>query len=211
MPKIICCRSRHRPTWICSLALIALLLSTCNGPGDPTVGTKTDARLRATSPQQDEFLQIAEQLEQSQNPFLGRKQIAVLERKLGNPRLPMVAVAQLQNRLWQHYLRVGDLDNARQSIEHLATMASMHPNLPTEVRARIHQKRALTFLRQAEVYNCINQHNRDCCIFPLQGGWRTQRKSPGTRSAAESARQTETAARRSGGRVALESSQYGDR
>ncbi len=178
MPKIICCRSRHRPAWIYSLALMALLLSACNGPDDPAVGTKTDARVQAAAPQQDEFLQIAEQLEQSQNPFLGREQIAVLERKLGNPRLPMAAVAQLQNQLWQHYLRVGDLDNARQSIEHLATMAAMHPHLPTEVQARIHQKRALTFLRQAEVYNCINKHNRDCCIFPLQAGGVHSEKAP---------------------------------
>ena len=178
MPKIICCRSRHRPVWIYSLALMALLLSACNGPNDPAVGTKTDARLQAAAPQQDEFLKIAEQLEQSQNPFLGREQIAVLERKLGNPRLPMAAVAQLQNQLWQHYLRVGDLDNARQSIEHLATMAAMHPHLPTEVQARIHQKRALTFLRQAEVYNCINKHNRDCCIFPLQAGGVHSEKAP---------------------------------
>ena len=177
MPQTKSCRSRDKPAWICSLALAALLFAACNDSGKLGAGNNTDAHLEAAA-QQDEFLQIAEQLEQSQNPFLGREQIAVLERKLGNPRLPMAAVAQLQNQLWQHYLRVGDLDNARQSIERLATMASMHPNLPTEVQARIHQKRALTFIRQAEVYNCINKHNRDCCIFPLQAGGVHSEKAP---------------------------------
>ena len=30
--------------------------------------------------------------------------------------------------------------------------------------------RAIAHLRKAEIENCVNRHNRDCCIFPLQGG-----------------------------------------
>ena len=103
----------HGLALIYGLAL-ATLLAACNDSGKPGTAGNTEAHPQVT-PQHDEFLQIAEKLEQSQNPFLGREQIALLERKLGNPRLPMAAVAQLQNQLWQHYLRVGDLDNARQS------------------------------------------------------------------------------------------------
>ncbi len=169
---------RNNPALICTLLLATLLLTACNDSGDPAAETNTEQSPVTTAREQSEFLQIAEQLEQSQNPFLGRQQIALLEKKLDQPRLPMTTVAQLQNQLWQHYLRVGNVDSAQQSIERLVMMASMYPNLPTEVRSRILQKRALTFLRQAEVHNCINKHNRDCCIFPLQAGGVHSEKTP---------------------------------
>jgi hypothetical protein len=34
----------------------------------------------------------------------------------------------------------------------------------------MHLLRAMSYLRQAEIDNCVRRHNRECCIFPLQGG-----------------------------------------
>src|SRR5262245_32406611 len=33
-----------------------------------------------------------------------------------------------------------------------------------------HHFRGLAYLRLSEVENCINLHNEECCVFPLQGG-----------------------------------------
>ena len=48
---------------------------------------------------------------------------------------------------------------------------------------RFHWGRAMAYLRLAEIENCINRHNDECCVFPLKGGGVHSDKSPATEAA----------------------------
>ena len=138
----------------------------------------TDTESRAFVPQKTEFLRIADRLDASVNPFVGRQQLAKVQQQLNQPGLPIQQAALLHHHLWWHQLRLGELEAATTTIQSITDMAEAQPNLPPEVLGKLHQNRALTFLRQAEITNCIQQHNRDCCIFPLQAGGVHSTKEP---------------------------------
>ena len=151
--------------------------SQANVPADNLSGIPAAVQTDASwVSQQPEFLAVAERLEQSSNPYIGRQQLAILNKQLQQPGLAATDAALVNSKIWWHLLRLGETDSAERQIEKIFKMWKSIGNLPPEVFTELHRRRSLTYLRQAEVQNCINQHNRDCCIFPLRGGGIHQRK-----------------------------------
>ena len=122
-------------------------------------------------PQMDEFLKIAKQLEQSRGKshFLSKWQVDELKTQLAAGGLRNRQKLQLHQELSEHLLRLGDAAGA---IEHIEAAAALAPvaGLGQHEMASLQLARAITYLRQAEISNCIRRHNAQCCIFPLEGG-----------------------------------------
>ena len=104
----------------------------------------------------------------------------MLRRRLEHPSLPEQAKAVLTFQLSWHHLRLGEIAEATREIERLDAMIQAHPNPPQAMLPMYHRHRAITYLRQAEFTNCIQSHNRDCCIFPLRDGGIHRKKDPAT-------------------------------
>ncbi len=177
-------------TTVGRLGLAAVLLAAlasgaacgAGASGEATHGTADDVGADAQLSVKDEFTAIAEGLEASNHPYVGRAQIPPLWAEIaglgGELDRPTVALrrATLQGRLSTHLLRVGDVeealalaDAAWEAVERLPAGEPPTPDAALQ-RRRILNTRAQAYLRSAEVENCIERHNRDCCIFPIQGG-----------------------------------------
>ena len=120
--------------------------------------------------QRPEFEEIAKQLQASTNDYFGTRQVPLLRQQLNRPEQSKRQTLGLQLALCWHLLRLGDVDAAVEQINRSETLAQSLSPIDPEVSLRMHRLRALCYLRQAEVANCIRQHNRDCCIFPLRRG-----------------------------------------
>ncbi len=119
-------------------------------------------------PQRPEFELIAENLTNSENEYLGTRELADIQNRLSSPGLTAAEQINLRGALGWYYLRMGDVDAAVAEID---TAFELRKSTPTGYSIRSLQKtRALIYLRLAEVRNCIQRHNCDCCIFPLTGG-----------------------------------------
>ncbi len=126
----------------------------------------------------EEFLAIANQISNSENSHLGTEQVARLTRQLEQARATGRHSGNLHLQLANEYLRLGNVDGAIEQIEQAYRLAEKIPNFKPEQWIVLHQPRALIYLRQAELYNCIERHNRDCCLFPLAGGGVHNNKAP---------------------------------
>ncbi len=126
----------------------------------------------------EEFLAIANQISNSENSHLGTEQVARLTRQLEQARATGRHSGNLHLQLANEYLRLGNVDGAIEQIEQAYRLADKIPNFKPEQWIVLHQPRALIYLRQAELYNCIERHNRDCCLFPLAGGGVHDNKAP---------------------------------
>ena len=160
---------------------ILLLLAACN----PADGSQPDSREQADSSAQaigddtsldlEEFVRIADGLEQSDNPYLGRAQIPKLRAALKAAEEPVERASILES-LARNQLRLGEVEIAVSVIEKTwEIVESLEIDSDSEpgrrkLRRRVMITRAQTYLRQAEVENCITRHNLECCIFPLEGG-----------------------------------------
>ena len=112
-----------------------------------------------------EFLAIAERLEQSENPYLGRRQVSRITTRLASAGFPEQVSLQVQ--LAGHELRLGQTGAAVRHLEEaFQQLRTRHITPPLAM----HKARAIAYLRLAEVSNCIQRHHSDCCIFPLAGG-----------------------------------------
>jgi hypothetical protein len=120
------------------------------------------------SPRQ-EFLAIADRIENSPNPFLGQGELPSLLERVDDPRVPPRERVQVRLSLSTEYLRLGNIDEALAQINS-AIADGDELGVEGLERAELFRMRALVHLRQAEVENCVERHNSDCCIFPLQGG-----------------------------------------
>ena len=121
--------------------------------------------------QKEEFLVIAKRLEESQgrSHFLSTWQVNALKEKLAESGLYNRQELELHQELSGHLLRLGDASGA---VEHIEAAIALEPvaGLGQKQLASLQLSRAITYLRQAEISNCIRRHNAQCCIFPLQGG-----------------------------------------
>jgi hypothetical protein len=117
----------------------------------------------------EEFQALAERMQNSLNPYYGLKQVAETRQMLaasGNS--PDERVKNLI-RLSTQLTRVGEDQEAAQTIDEAVGIAESTPALANRLPA-IHFYRSIAYLRLSEVNNCIALHNRECCVFPLQGG-----------------------------------------
>ncbi len=166
----------RRARWL-TFKICLLLISGCDysvpEPSTSNLDKVTDSIIEEqpeTSRQSEiarEFLDIAQRLKESENPFLGRRQLARLREARVSISLPS---DMLRNHvdLSRHLLRLGEVDEAVKEIDDAYALRDRLP--PGFSLQQVQFDRAFTYLRLAEVENCIKQHNCDCCIFPLRGG-----------------------------------------
>ena len=116
-----------------------------------------------------EFAEIARLVKQSGDPIWGERELREVTARLEDPNLSdderMVAKYHHSVVL----LRLGKnqeaIDVSGEVLDKMRRIPAMRRELPMVLRHH-----ATSHLRLAEVENCIRQHNKDCCIFPLQGG-----------------------------------------
>jgi len=136
------------------LAPWALLVLGCGSPEGPS------------SDPTAEFLRIADRLTSGDNPYLGTAVIRETRARLASRTLPPREELGLHMRLAQALLRNGDLDEALAEVE--TALAPL--DLATRSDAAFfYRALGIIQLRRAEVQNCVQRHNADCCIFPLRG------------------------------------------
>ncbi len=124
-----------------------------------------------------EFEAIAARLAASENPYVGRGQLARQRTELARIVEPSTQRLTL---LMEHafdLLRCGETDEALARIADAQAVATAL-GMPDAARLPIHQLEGLAHLRAAEVANCIRRHNAECCVFPLAGGGRHEEEAP---------------------------------
>ncbi|MCA9212883.1 MAG: CRTAC1 family protein [Planctomycetales bacterium] len=120
----------------------------------------------ADDPIRQEFIAIAERIEQSENRYLGRAQIPSLESQLKTTTEHQTRVNLLLQLCWNQ-LRLGHIEEAERAIVDAFNEVEKHSG---KIPSSMYKLRALVHLREAEYRNCISRHNPDCCVFPLAGG-----------------------------------------
>ncbi|MBX3373301.1 MAG: CRTAC1 family protein [Phycisphaeraceae bacterium] len=117
----------------------------------------------------EEFSALAERIRNSDNPFWGYGELPELERQAAQTGVRLDVLINLHAKIAVEQLRLGNIEAAIESVNRaidtvqITSMISIGTAELLRIRARAH-------LRQAEVQNCVQRHNRDCCIFPLRGG-----------------------------------------
>ncbi len=117
----------------------------------------------------EEFTRIGKALYAGDNPVIGTGERRKLEKALHNEAVTGERRVRVLMQLSDEQLEAGDvelaIDTLKQALE-LGTQVGLEENLPL----KIHRQLGLAYLRLAENRNCVERHNRDCCIFPLSGG-----------------------------------------
>ncbi|MDG1050066.1 MAG: CRTAC1 family protein [Planctomycetota bacterium] len=116
-----------------------------------------------------EFLAIAKRLIDSEDPYLGTRQLAALKQRASDA-MPESDRCRQSLRLGLQLLTHGDVDGAIGALDTAALSIEQGTQLRKKLRYRIHFWRAVCYLRRAEVVNCIRERNGECCVFPLAGG-----------------------------------------
>ena len=156
------------------LAALLALLAGCSGEDHPEPedeGVKSNPPAERTEPEisdiEREFLRHAESLEDSKNRYFGRQQIAELKLALNQVNLAPAERSKLLAQLAFHHLRVGEGRAARRAID---AAYEYEDALSPQTKIQLRKARAMISLREAEIENCVQRHNAQCCIFPLAGG-----------------------------------------
>lgn len=123
----------------------------------------------AWTPQKPEFLALAERITTGKNAIMGRGAVDDLRGALAKGGMDAVRTAQTQSALIMEELRLGEIDQAIETATRAIAAAEASPAAAATV-PNLFRRRALAYLRKAELENCLRRHNRDCCIFPLKDG-----------------------------------------
>ena len=172
-----------------NLLILLLTLGICScGNKDSEHTTRDKKSVKFSEDQQNdlikkEFLEIAERIESSRDQFHGRLQTQEIENALQlalkeNPPNPQKLIGRWFARSFDS-LRLGENSEAAKSLNEVFAIinsAKIAPSPP------LFSMQALVELRQAEYANCIQRHNRDCCIFPLAGQGIHSNPNPANRS-----------------------------
>ncbi|MCH2107324.1 MAG: hypothetical protein MK291_11860 [Planctomycetes bacterium] len=116
-----------------------------------------------------EFSAIADELKAGDNPYVGRAALRRLRVEASDPSHDFSSTAFLRINLATEALKHGRVEESLSTLSELEGMAH-RAGIPKSMQRPLIRTRALTYLRSAEVENCVKLHNGDCCIFPLEGG-----------------------------------------
>ncbi|MDB4721111.1 CRTAC1 family protein [Verrucomicrobiales bacterium] len=169
------------------ISLLTLGICSC-GNKDPEHSTGDKKSVKFSEDQKDdlikkEFLEIAERIESSRDQFHGRLQTQEIENALQlalkeNPPNPQKIIGRWFARSFDS-LRLGENSKAAKSLNEVFAIINSTKIAPSPP---LFAMQALVELRQAEYANCIQRHNRDCCIFPLAGQGIHANPNPANRS-----------------------------
>ncbi|MGB0716266.1 MAG: FG-GAP-like repeat-containing protein [Phycisphaerae bacterium] len=115
-----------------------------------------------------EFALMAKRLFRYEPKYLGQAYADQLKRELEEGSPVTHERINLQVELAQSLIQIGDEDGAVSAIESAFSLANATSGY--EPSPAMHRLRALVYVRKAEVQNCINHHNADSCILPLENG-----------------------------------------
>jgi hypothetical protein len=140
--------------------------------------TSTSARIPSASngvatasggAQLPEFLAIDDRLKKSKNEIMGRGPMDEIEPQIAASDASSRLGRELRTSFAKELLRVGLIDSSITILDAAIAGLDGDPSAGIE-EVEIVRLRALAHLRKAEIENCVNRHNRDCCIAPLAGG-----------------------------------------
>jgi hypothetical protein len=179
---------RARRAIAVGLGAVAIALASCGRGDDGSASSRVPAS-RPPRPAagdsagwpKSEFLEIAERLEAGANEFFGLTNIRRLRQQLASPGLSNEMTARLKANLGQELLRTGEIDEAIEHIEAAVRFARAEPRLKPSIPDMLRVRGAIYF-RQAEVQNCIERHNPECCLLPLRGGGVHTERTPAERA-----------------------------
>ncbi len=137
----------------------------------------SEADLKPFVSQRAEFQAIADRLTASDNLYLGHAQLETQRVRLAHASLADSERLGLLMENSLDLLRIGDVDGSLHQLEEAARLAN-RLGLSDEQQVPIHQLTGLAYLRQAEVANCIQRHNAECCVFPLRGAGVHEERAP---------------------------------
>ena len=158
-----------RPPAFLLLILVLSGLSAC-GESEGDVPAPAAAPEKAVLPSmKGEFQEIARRLESGGNPYLGRDRVIVIREFLKEPGLTDYERCQAIARLAQELLKQGEEQEALRVIDEVWRRIFEKRGVLGELLPKVAEIRGLVLLRLAEVQNCIERHNAECCIFPLSG------------------------------------------
>jgi hypothetical protein len=129
-----------------------------------------------------EFEQVAARLFRSPGGQLDMTRSTVLRQALArglSQKDQLVGRGELVHAL----LKEARTQEAVQEVEALFAMLRQQPEA-LRAEPEFHRLRGLTYLRQAEVENCVKRHNRSCCVYPLKDGGVHPVKMPASQAAA---------------------------
>ncbi len=172
----------HLTMALMALAAIGLLVAQRalrDGDGDESMNDPSRAAGVPSSVRQ-EFEAVADELDAHGLPmFFGARLIPGLTRQLQQPNLPLQQVVELNCELWRIHLGEGQVDESLAAIDRVFAAVAARGREPG---TSLFVRRAIAHLRAAEVENCINRHNAQCCIFPLEGAAIHLEKEPAQRA-----------------------------
>ncbi len=113
---------------------------------------------------------VADSLEASTAPFLGRGGVAAAQARIADAqqRNSAAALFNATLALADAHLAVGELDEAIANYDRVLKIAQQAND--TKSWSAAAKKAAIAWMRQGERQNCVARHNQDSCLFPLQGG-----------------------------------------
>ena len=126
--------------------------------------------------------QIIREADPTRNPFRSTEQVALTRAKLAETTDPQ-KIIMLRIQLAQQLLNAGKPEEALVENEAVERLMGEN-NIPVEdprILPDLLNVRALCYLRMGEQENCLLNHSRDSCLFPLEAGGvhRMQRGSRG--------------------------------
>jgi len=139
------------------------------------LGVLGQAEAPAPGSPQEEFERIAQRLMHGANPYLGDAPVRELRSRLEGGRLSPRREVGLRMALANRLLRLGENESAAREHEAALRIAREHG---ARMRAPAYRTRGKIHLRRAEVANCIQRHNAECCVFPLRGGGVHEEEEP---------------------------------
>ncbi|MCI0631127.1 MAG: CRTAC1 family protein [Phycisphaerales bacterium] len=113
--------------------------------------------------------------------FFPKRKVAELKALVENANLPLRKRIEAFVEYARMLINAGDTEAAVGAIEQAFTLGAELEGGLDQVAA-YDKVRALVYLRRAEVLNCIQRRNRDCCVFPLQGGGIHTDRNPAERA-----------------------------
>ncbi|MDA0812718.1 MAG: CRTAC1 family protein [Verrucomicrobia bacterium] len=154
------------------MAVGLVSLGSCSEEPQPDQETPTSPpRVLRTAAEQeilDEFEAVAVRLERSANPYFGRMRLEQLASQLDSSKAGDAKSANLWLELCFHQVRLDDIAAAKESVEIALRIAEASKN--PQLQSVTKKVSVMVSLREAETANCILNHNRECCIFPLAAG-----------------------------------------
>ncbi len=133
----------------------------------------------------NEFTAVARALEEGNNAYFGRAQRERLQGKLDAPGLSAAQTIKIHLLLAYHGVRLGDLPAAHDHIATAFAAARAQADFPDDRWPSLYRLRALINLRQAELNNCVERHNAECCLVPLARGGIHTVKAPARQARAD--------------------------